>query len=98
MTEHPTVPGGNRPVDLPGHYDREVVEHVLRVQYWQDWDDMLSWLRSTGITDPEITPDELRGLRQDAELAKALDLRFRNDTDGMCVTLQQAKQTGTGSR
>lgn len=92
MTEYPTVPGSNRPklAGMPNQYDRRAVEHVLAVKHWLGWNEMLAWLRSTGIADPALTPDELRGFRQDAERAQALSLPFSNDAEMMCGILQQA--------
>ncbi len=64
-------PGVNRPAaeTAPANYDRAALEHVLALRPWRDWDEMAAWLRRDGVNDPGLNPDELRGLRQDAERA-----------------------------
>ena len=37
-----------------------VIEHVLAVWPWHDWDELLEWLRGDGPGDPGFNPEELR--------------------------------------
>jgi hypothetical protein len=87
------APGEHRPeVSGPGQYGKAALEHVLATGPWQGWDEMLSWLRSSGNNDPELNPDEMRGIRQDAERAWEMDLPFSNDTQQLRSTLNEARR------
>ncbi len=88
------TPGGDRPAPRrkPAQYSRTAVAHVTSAGDWHGWEEMLDWLRSNGPSDPDLTPDELRGIRQDAERAAKLDIPFGTDTDGLWRALNQARQ------
>lgn len=84
-------PGANRPAaarDAAG-YGRETVEYVLQDRTWQDWHELLEWLRAEGVDDPQLGPGELRALRQDAERAATRGAPFDNDADRMWRELKQ---------
>ncbi|SFO86810.1 hypothetical protein SAMN05421810_101245 [Amycolatopsis arida] len=84
---------GRRPARRPpADYGRATIRHVLTAGAWQGWDDMLQWLRTNGPNDPEINPDELRGLRQDAERAQRVGEEFTSDPDGFAAALQRARR------
>ena len=83
-------PGANRPRAraAPTGYGRQAVEHLLSVRRWEDWHELLEWLRSEGINDPELEPGELRALRQDVEQASIRGAKFARDSDLLWRELQ----------
>lgn len=83
-------PGANRPHarSAPAGYDRQAVEHLLSVRRWENWNELLEWLRSEGSNDPELEPGELRALRQDAEQASERGAKFTRDSDLLWRELQ----------
>ncbi|WP_116051126.1 hypothetical protein [Amycolatopsis palatopharyngis] len=87
-------PGENRPeaTTQPGQYGRAAIDHVLATEHWHGWEEMLSWLRASGNNDPELNPDEMRGIRQDAERAWEMGLPFSNDAQQLKSTLNQARR------
>lgn len=85
---------GDRPLRRdPARYNRTAVAHVASAGDWDGWEEMLDWLRSNGPSDPELTPDELRGIRQDAERAAKLDMPFSTEPAELWKALQQARQS-----
>jgi hypothetical protein len=70
-------------------YNRAAVSHLLGIYPWQQWEDMLDWLRSEGPNDPHLNPDEYRALRQDAERAQAAGVPFTNDLDHVWAELRR---------
>lgn len=83
-------PGANRPYARAARegYDRRAVEHLLSVRRWENWHELLEWLRSEGTNDPELEPGELRALRQDAERAADRGAEFAHDSDLLWRELQ----------
>ncbi|PRX48637.1 hypothetical protein B0I33_104454 [Prauserella shujinwangii] len=79
-------PGGNAPA---GGYGRSTVAYALEAGPWRSWDELLQWLRGDGLSAPGLTPDELRGLRQDAERACARGAPFSDDLDRVWAELRR---------
>ncbi|WP_199430097.1 hypothetical protein [Qaidamihabitans albus] len=84
-------PGKNRHAAEvgPAHYDRSTVAYALSAGPWRDWDELLQWLRGDGPGASGLTPDELRGLRQDAERACERGAPFSGDLDRMWAELHR---------
>jgi hypothetical protein len=73
----------------PVDYNRAALAHLLGIHPWQQWEDMLGWLRSEGPNDPFLSPNEYRALRQDAERAHGAGVPFTNDLDHLWAQLRR---------
>ncbi len=83
-------PGANQQAGS-GHvdYDRAAVTHLLAEYPWQSWEDMLDWLRSEAPSDPYLSPEVYRAIRQDAEHAHRTGARFSTDPDDLWTELRR---------
>lgn len=70
-------------------YDRSDVEHVMRVQDWNDWSELEKWLRTSGDNDNELTPGEVRHLAQDVARARYRGAEFRPEVEQVWQELQR---------
>jgi RNA polymerase-interacting CarD/CdnL/TRCF family regulator len=61
----------NRTIDRSQKdYDASDVQHLLRIQQWRNYDEMIKWLRREGNNDNELTPGEVNHLIDDLSRIK----------------------------
>jgi hypothetical protein len=70
-------------------YHRHTVEYVFEEGPWEGWSELLEWLRADGVSDPQLDPDALRGLRQDAEQAVEVGAPFPRDAEELWTVLRE---------
>jgi hypothetical protein len=66
------------------------LESVLRVREWQNWDELLQWLRTEGDKHRRLTPGEVRNMVEDIERARRRGVQFQPDAQYLWRELKQA--------
>lgn len=57
-------------------YAQSDVEHVMRVKDFTDWGEVISWLKSDGDRDNELTPGEVKAMVNDFSKAQQGGAQF----------------------
>lgn len=72
-------------------YDASDVKHLLDVQSWKNYDEMIGWLKRKGYNDNELTPGEVDYLLQDLNRLKDRKAGFISDPDQLCDALKRTR-------
>jgi hypothetical protein len=60
-------------------YEESDLEHVMRRKDWQNWDELISWLREEGDNDRRLTPGEVKHMVEDLTRLKEQKVPFTKD-------------------
>jgi hypothetical protein len=74
-------------------YEESDLEHVLRRRDWQNWDELISWLREEGDNDRRLTPGEVKHMVQDLNRLKEQGRPFTKDAQDL---YKAARSGGSG--